>query len=82
MKMTGGCLCGAVRYELSGEPTFVGNCYCAQCRKESGAGHNTVVAVPDTAAKISGKTKSYSQAGASGKQVKRNFCPNCGTKLM
>ena len=81
MAMTGGCLCGAVRYELSGEPTFVGSCYCTQCQKESGAGHNTAVAMPNSATKITGETKVYSQPGASGKAVKRNFCANCGTTV-
>src|ERR1700759_2143433 len=35
---TGGCLCGAVRYEASGEPTMMGYCYCKDCQKASGSG--------------------------------------------
>ena len=34
---TGGCLCGAVRYEVRGEPVHVGRCHCTDCRKESGS---------------------------------------------
>lgn len=33
----GGCACGAVRYEVRGEPTVVGLCHCADCRRESGS---------------------------------------------
>ena len=36
--VTGGCLCGALRYEATGEPTMAGHCYCADCRKASGSG--------------------------------------------
>jgi hypothetical protein len=35
---SGGCLCGALRYEVEGEPLFAGYCYCADCRKGSGSG--------------------------------------------
>jgi hypothetical protein len=37
-RYSGGCLCGALRYEAEGEPTVMGHCYCADCRKVSGAG--------------------------------------------
>lgn len=36
--LTGGCLCGAVRYQVEGEPLYAGFCYCVDCRKASGAG--------------------------------------------
>ncbi len=37
-RITGGCLCGALRYEAEGEPHFAGYCCCADCRKASGSG--------------------------------------------
>ena len=36
MKASGGCLCGAVRYELDGEPIFQGHCHCVDCQKVTG----------------------------------------------
>jgi hypothetical protein len=36
-KRTGGCNCGQVRFEVSGEPLRVGLCHCLVCRKESGS---------------------------------------------
>ena len=37
-RYTGGCLCGALRYEAFGEPIGSGHCYCADCRRASGSG--------------------------------------------
>jgi hypothetical protein len=35
---SGGCLCGAVRWEAHGEPVSQGYCCCPDCRKASGSG--------------------------------------------
>ena len=51
MTMTGGCLCGSLRYEAEGEPSAIGKCYCTDCQKESGTGHMTFVAFPADAIK-------------------------------
>lgn len=80
MATTGGCLCGAVRYEVSAPALFGGHCYCADCRKTSGS-HSASMAVPQAALKVSGETKTYSGKGNSGIGVGRTFCPNCGTHL-
>ena len=37
MKITSGCMCGAVRYEAVGEPMTVAYCHCASCRRHTGA---------------------------------------------
>jgi hypothetical protein len=36
---TGGCACGAIRYEISAEPVVMNDCQCRQCQRESGTGH-------------------------------------------
>ncbi|RVQ01757.1 GFA family protein, partial [Sinorhizobium meliloti] len=51
---TGGCLCGALKYEVSGEPLRVGLCHCADCRKESGSSFVTFAVWPTRAFKCSG----------------------------
>lgn len=78
----GGCLCGAVRYEARGAPKFAFNCYCATCRKESGAGHATVAAFESALVEVSGVTREIVVARADGAPpIPRHFCPECGTTL-
>ena len=40
-RYTGGCLCGALRYEAEGDPLYAGHCYRTDCRKASGSGSPT-----------------------------------------
>ena len=44
-KLSGGCACGAIRYESDAEPTVMLNCHCSDCRKASGSGHAAIVIV-------------------------------------
>lgn len=81
MSLTGGCLCGAVRYTIEGEPRFAGKCYCTDCQKESGTGHITIIAVPDEEVTVTGETRDFVRPGDSGQDVVRTFCPKCGTTL-
>jgi hypothetical protein len=43
---TGRCLCGAVTYEVDGDPVVVAHCHCADCQRVSGAGHTTGAMFP------------------------------------
>jgi hypothetical protein len=81
MSLSGTCLCGAVRYEASAEAVFSGHCYCKDCQKEAGAGHLTVVAVPDASVKITGPLNTYTKLSASGQPTERTFCSTCGSTL-
>ena len=37
--LKGSCLCGAVKYRVTGEPTRFFHCHCSRCRKATGTGH-------------------------------------------
>jgi hypothetical protein len=78
---SGGCLCGAVRYQSSASPQVVGHCHCVDCRKSSGTGHCTHVVIPEDAFKVSGEVKFYDRPADSGNIVSRGFCPNCGSPV-
>ncbi|MGO1163012.1 GFA family protein [Brucella pseudogrignonensis] len=71
-QFTGGCLCGRVRLEASGNPYRVGICHCLDCRKHHGALFHASAIFPENAVIIEGETNSY--AG-------RFFCPNCGSSV-
>lgn len=74
----GGCQCGAVRYEVAGEPTHHVLCHCADCRASAGAPAVAWIDFPSDGFRITrGEPKMY--AGKNGAQ--RYFCPDCGTGL-
>jgi hypothetical protein len=70
---TGGCLCGAVRYSVRGDPLHVVRCHCANCRKESGSAFTVYAWWPVEAFEITGAISSYDGRG---------FCPRCGSRLL
>ena len=76
--MQGGCHCGSVRYEATGESLTSALCHCSDCRKAAGAPmvgwamfleHQVVVTM--------GVTKTY----ASSFHGRREFCADCGTGI-
>jgi hypothetical protein len=77
-RITGGCLCGALRYEAEGEPTFAGFCYCADCRKASGATPIGFMSFAAASLKLSGAPRQFVSKAARGGDATRNFCPTCG----
>ena len=81
MKATGGCLCGAVRYEIDGEALFMGFCHCRDCQKATGAGHAPGMSFRRRSVRISGETRTFAVIGSSGRPMPRHFCPACGSSL-
>jgi hypothetical protein len=75
---TGGCLCGALRYEARGEPLNTGHCYCADCRKASGSGFIPFMSFASSAIRFLGQSRTFTSKAASGRDAVRNFCPVCG----
>jgi hypothetical protein len=78
---TGGCLCGAVRYEFTGEPLFAGNCYCTDCQKYNGSGHQSAIGTLESNYKVTGPVSEYSMTGGSGNPIVRQFCSKCGSHV-
>jgi hypothetical protein len=80
-EMTGGCLCGQVRYQANAEPMFTAVCHCRNCQKQAGAAFSLVVAVPKPSVSVSGSLAVYHDMGDSGRPVERRFCPHCGSPV-
>ena len=73
-RLTGGCLCGALRYEARGEPLNAGYCCCADCRKASGSGFIPFMGFAAEAGTFSGPARQFRSPSLRGEAV-RNSCP-------
>lgn len=79
---TGGCACGAVRYEISADPVMSANCYCRDCQRSTGGAMASVMVVPKSAFRLTkGDLKYHSVVGESGNKVGRGFCASCGAPV-
>ena len=82
MAITGGCLCGAVRFEIKADaPLGVRQCWCRVCQY-IGAGSGTVNAIfPKEAVSVSGPLTEFVSVADSGSTMHRRFCARCGTPV-
>jgi hypothetical protein len=79
---TGGCACGAIRYEARGAPMFANHCQCRDCQKRSGTGHGSYLTFPRRAdVTITGEAKTWRVVADSGNEKIDAFCPTCGTPV-
>jgi hypothetical protein len=76
-RYTGGCLCGALRYEAVGEPFGSGHCYCADCRRASGSGFVPFMGFRATAVRFDGEARQFRSKAANGGDAVRNRCAVC-----
>jgi hypothetical protein len=79
--LDGGCLCGAVRYSSTAAPVIQAVCHCRNCQRQAGSGWSMIVGVPAAALQVSGEVTTYRDRGESGGDVRRQFCPTCGSPL-
>lgn len=79
---TGGCACGAVRYEIAAEPIFQNHCHCRHCQHESGTGHGSYLTFPSRLdVTVEGAAAHWDVAGDSGNAKTHSFCPTCGSPV-
>lgn len=74
---TGGCRCGAVRFEASADPVHVSYCHCGDCRRATGAPVAAFVGFAAEAVKIDGEALTTYENGPVG----RSFCRTCGSPI-
>ena len=82
LPLTGGCSCGAIRYEVAGLPLALYTCSCTECQTASGSAFalNMPVASKDLRF-TKGQPKGWQRINSSGAKVTAWFCGDCGARL-
>jgi hypothetical protein len=79
---TGGCACGAIRYEIPGEPLVMTDCQCRDCQRKSGTGHGSYLTFAGAEnVTLEGRATHWDIAGDSGNVKTHAFCPTCGSPV-
>jgi hypothetical protein len=82
MPISGGCLCGKVRYQIAAEaPLRARVCWCRVCQYMSAGGGTVNAIFPKEAIRVTGETAVYSSVADSGAVLHRRFCASCGVHL-
>lgn len=76
---SGSCLCGKVKYSISGKIGDVVHCHCETCRKAHGSAFSSVASVDDSNFKLVGQSSLNSFESSPGKR--RYFCSFCGSQI-
>lgn len=80
--IAGGCLCEAVRFEISGDLEPAAYCHCADCRKCTGSAFGISIPVlKSNFLLVCGNPGAFTKTGDSGNELTRHYCPQCGSPL-
>ena len=79
--LEGGCLCGAIRYRLSGPTLFVSQCACKDCQKATGTGHTTIVGVHRSQLALTPPPAPNTNPADTAASATRHFCGTAPPRL-
>jgi hypothetical protein len=80
LPLTGGCLCGQLRYEIAEAPRLTYACHCRDCQSATGSAFSLGIVVPDSAFRLTkGTPKLFTRIADSGRAGVRWLCPECGS---
>ena len=83
LPLVGGCMCGALRYEVSAAPIMVYNCHCTNCQKISGSAFNTSVIVTEASLRFrAGEPARVEWVSDKGTTRCGLFCGACGSRIV
>ncbi len=80
--LTGGCACGAVRYDVPKQWEFSFHCHCRKCQHLTGTGHAPAFAVKKAETTLLGPLKYFEQSADSGARTRSGFCETCGSPIV
>ena len=78
--LQGSCLCGAVRYEVTGPVHDVHHCHCSMCRRAHGAAFSTFARLTAAEFQVVAGAELIRRYRSSA-PIERTFCGTCGTRL-
>jgi len=82
LNLSGSCLCGAVRYEISGTPVRFYHCHCQRCRKSTGTGHaSNIMLTPERFVWTAGEELLARYKVPEAERFTRCFCTQCGSPM-
>lgn len=79
--INGSCLCGKVKFEISGEPYSLSYCHCSRCRKAAGIFSAVLIGKADDLLITAGHDEIAKFMAATDAKFERCFCKECGTSL-
>jgi hypothetical protein len=80
LPLTGGCQCGALRYEISEAPVATYLCHCTECQRVTGSAFSMAILVRDAAFHVArGEPQPIERSADSGRTVTRWHCPECAS---
>lgn len=80
-RLSGSCLCGAVRYSADPTKTLHYLCHCGDCRRYGGSAGHYAIVVASTELTVEGEPRVWTKVADSGREVARHFCGDCGGHL-
>ncbi|OYX51103.1 MAG: hypothetical protein B7Y90_02100 [Alphaproteobacteria bacterium 32-64-14] len=82
LPLVGGCMCGALRYEVSAPPLMVYNCHCTNCQKIGGAAFHTAATVMEASLRFTASEPARVEWVADSGAIRVGlFCGACGTRI-
>src|ERR1700751_4180849 len=80
---TGGCACGAIRYESTAKAVLMLHCHCRDCQRASGGPFSSFVIVTAEGFKLlQGSPRFHASPSEKGGMTRRGFCPDCGAPVV
>ena len=83
VKLSGGCLCGSIRYTILQQPILAYTCNCRFCQKDTGTAYRSALAILNEHVELICKDFSvYTYKSVEhGRELYKYFCPDCGTTI-
>ena len=81
MQRTAQCQCGSLRAVVTGQPQIVNLCHCRACQRRTGSVFSVGAYFNKAQVRCAGSSKVHTRRSESGFEVRRHFCPECGSSV-